>query len=106
MSEFKVGDWVTVGNGLFFTPGKKYQVFDGDYRLFLIDEEGDERWVVLGAPSVFKIEKTTSPEATNSELIAHLKNHHGDMVSASYILEHFFGITATTKTVTVWSDDV
>lgn len=63
MPEFKVGDWVTVGNAELLTPEKKYEVFKDSYgHLFLLDNWENRRWRPIRQPTQYQTRKTTPPE--------------------------------------------
>lgn len=67
MVEFKVGDWVTVGNCNYFNPERKYEVFKDRYGdLHIIDDEGVPWCYPLKSPKIYQVEKTTPPETTQT----------------------------------------
>lgn len=71
MTQFKAGDWVTVGDFDFFTPAKKYEVFiNTSNELFVVDDDGDEWCEVLSNPKYYGTEKTT-PFIPPEEIEAH-----------------------------------
>ena len=68
MTQFKEGDWVTVGNLDFFSADKKYQVMQSNYgNLYLIDDGGHKWWEPLIFIERHKVSKAAPPNSTEAK---------------------------------------